>query len=125
MMVNNSFIRYGLIGVVNTTIGYGLIFLLFYLDIIPEVANFIGYLVGIFVSYFLNRKFNFKNNDSHKKNLPKFIIAMVVAYLISLAFLSISYRMLVVNLYLSQIFSGIVYVIVGFQLSKVWVFKER
>ncbi len=123
-MTNNTFIKYGIIGIFNTFIGYGLIFILFYIGILPELSNFIGYFVGFFVSYFLNKKYNFKSKKQHKKDLPKFIFSMLVAYCLNLIMLMLCYRALHINVYLSQIFAGIIYVLAGYLLSRTWVFKK-
>lgn len=40
-----SQVMYLCVGVVNTGVGYGTIFVLLWLGIIPEVANFIGYVL--------------------------------------------------------------------------------
>lgn len=124
-MPNNTFFKYGIIGIFNTFIGYGLTFYLFYIGLIAELSNFIGYLVGFFISYFLNKKFNFKSTNSHKKDLPKFIISMGIAYIMNLIVLFITYRIFVINVYLSQILAGVVYVFVGYLMSKFWVFGRK
>lgn len=123
-MLQNTFIKYGLIGIFNTLVGYGLTFYLFYIGIVPEVANFIGYFVGFFVSYILNKKFNFKSNNTHKQDLPKFLISMSMAYIVNLIVLFVSYRVFEVNVYLSQIIAGIFYILVGYLMSKIWVFRS-
>ncbi|MFM2484504.1 GtrA family protein [Celerinatantimonas yamalensis] len=117
------FIKYGLIGVINTILGYGITFSLFYLKVNPEVSNLLGYVIGFFCSYFLNKKFSFKSSQAHRVELPKFIGSMLVAYLVNLSIFISLIRLGGVNIYLSQILSGIVYVVAGFLLSKYWVFK--
>jgi putative flippase GtrA len=46
-------IRYGIIGVINTLIGYGVLFYLTYIGVLAELSNLFGYVVGFVVSYFL------------------------------------------------------------------------
>ncbi len=123
--MSNTFIKYATIGLFNTFIGYGIIFILFYFGIFPELSNFIGYFIGFFVSYFLNKKYNFKSKNEHKKDFPKFILSMIIAYLLNLLILIICYRFLGMNVYLSQILAGFVYMIVGYFLSKIWVFESK
>jgi len=121
--MNNTLIKYGLIGIFNTFIGYGLTFLLFYIGILAELSNFIGYIIGFFVSYYLNKKYNFKSKNSHKKDMPKFIVSMLVAYIVNLIVFSLFYRYLEMNAYLSQVIAGIFYVAIGYILSKIYVFN--
>ena len=93
------------------------------LRISPEGSNFMGYFLGISVSYVLNKQFNFKSKIPHRDELPKFLASMGIAYLLNLATLVILYRWLGVNPYISQLAAGVVYVLIGFGLSRVWVFK--
>ncbi len=116
---------YTVIGVLNTIIGYIIIFYLTYIKILPEIANIVGYLVGFILSYILNKKYNFKSKNTHKKDFPKFILSMSVAYILNFITLIFFFRMLDYNIYLSQIISGIVYLITGFILSKFYTFKNK
>lgn len=119
-----SFLKYGAIGVINTIFSYSLIFLLFYIGIVPEISNLVGYFFGILVSYILNRRYNFKSSNRGIEEFPKFFISMGIAYLINLATLSLCYRLLEINVYISQIFAGSLYVFTGYLLSKNWVFRR-
>jgi putative flippase GtrA len=123
MLDNNEPLRYILVGGFNTLIGYTIIASLFYVGFFPELSNFIGYFIVIFISYFLNKKYTFRSEDSHKKNLPRFISSMLIAYLFNLLTFEIFYRVLSVNIYLSQIYAVVVYTLIGYFLSKKWVFK--
>lgn len=120
-----TFIKYILIGLVNTAVGYSLIFGFMLFKFSPEISNFFGYLFGIQVSYILNKKFNFKSNNRHSNDLPRFLISMAVAYILNLAMLVILYRLLGLNPYVSQFVSGVVYIMVGFCLSRFWVFRVK
>lgn len=122
-MIPKSFLKYGLIGIVNTVFGYGVIFLLLYLGIVAELSNLIGYILGFFLSYNLNKKYNFKSQNSHKKDLPKFLISMGIAYLLNLLVLVLCYRYFGIDVYISQIIAGIIYTLTGYFLSKMWVFR--
>lgn len=120
-----SQVMYLCVGVVNTGVGYGTIFVLLWLGIIPEVANFIGYVLGFGVSYMLNKTFTFRSHASHKRDLPRFALSMGVAYISQLVVLSFLYRFMDCNVYLAQILSGGVYVFIGFMMSSKWAFKSE
>ena len=124
MLDNNEPLRYILVGGFNTLIGYTIIASLFYVGFFPELSNFIGYFIVIFISYFLNKKYTFQNKDSHKKSLPRFISSMLIAYLFNLLTFELCYRVLSVNIYLSQMYAVVVYMLIGYFLSKKWVFKK-
>ena len=119
------FFRYIFIGIVNTITGYAITFYLFYLGTMAELSNFIGYALGILLSYFLNKKYNFKSKNSHVKDFPKFVISMFTAYIFNLIILIIIFRYYGFNFYLAQVLASVGYVLVGYILSKNYVFKER
>lgn len=116
-------IIYGLVGVVNTFVGLGSVLALTYFGLIAEMANFLGYVIGICLSYFLNSKFTFKAKRSALKAL-KFTIAMGIAYCLNLGFLTVSYRVYDIDVYLAQCLSGVIYTISGFLLCRYFVFLK-
>ena len=124
-MIKYNFFRYIFIGVFNTIFGYGITFSLFYFGVIAELSNLIGYSLGILLSYFLNKKYNFKNSNSHSKDFPRFVISMFAAYMLNLVILIIMFRYFTINFYISQVVASIGYILTGFILSKYYAFKER
>ena len=95
--------RYGLIGL-TTNLSLYLLFVLFLrLGISPTVAAGICYFSGVGLSYLLNRRWTFGSNDSHSKDLPKFVLA----YGIGLAFTLVAITVLTLWLppELAQIFN--------------------
>ena len=122
-MISSNFLLYILIGLFNTLLGYLIIFSFMYLGFFPEISNFFGYFILIFISYYFNKKYNFKIKSHYGKDLYKFIISMGIAYLLNLIILIVCYKYLEVNTYISQVIAGIVYTLSGYILSKVWVFN--
>lgn len=120
-----SFFLYCLVGVINTCVGFGIIFFLTFLGLIPELANFLGYCIGVVCSFFLNSKITFSDKKVDKTHgLLKFAGSMGVAYLVNLVVLFLSYRIFGLNVYLSQILAGGSYTLCGFLLSKFFVWRE-
>ena len=117
-------ITYGLVGIANTFVGMGLIFLATYIGIFAELSNFIGYFFGIIFSYFLNSKFTFKESCSYK-GLIKFFVAMGISYGVNLLVLILCYRIFEINVYISQFIACASYTLCGFILSKVFIFSTK
>lgn len=90
-----------------------------------ELSNFLGYAIGILLSYFLNKKYNFKSNNSHVKDFPRFAISMFTAYIVNLIILMVIFRYYELSFYLAQVLAGVGYVLVGYILSKYYVFIEK
>jgi len=124
IIFNKNFIKYIAIGFLNTLVGFGLIFSLMALGFSPEISNVIGYFIGFMVSFSLNKKYNFRSNKSIGYELPRFLFAMLIAYLINFIILILLFRIFNLNKYLSQIIAASFYVLLGYNLSKYWVFKK-
>jgi putative flippase GtrA len=62
-----EFVRFGLVGVVNTAIDFGAFVLLHRLvDLAPLVANTLAFVIAVTNSYFMNRHWTFRQ---HQRNL--------------------------------------------------------
>lgn len=80
----NTFIRFLLVGAINTVTGISIMLLL--LNVFRQsywLSTFLGNSGGACVSYFLNRNFTFKSKENIKKSVPRFIIVILVCYLFS------------------------------------------
>ena len=74
-----SMLRFLLVGVVNTLVGAGIMFLLYNLAgcsyWLSSAAN---YIVGGVVSYFLNKYYTFKNTERSWKQVLRFALNVAV-----------------------------------------------
>lgn len=80
----NSFIRFLLVGVINTLTGLSIMLLL--LNVFRQsywISTFLGNSAGASVSYFLNRNFTFNSKANIGISIPRFIIVILVCYMIS------------------------------------------
>ncbi|MCM3691568.1 GtrA family protein [Neobacillus niacini] len=77
----NSFIRFLLVGVINTCVGLFIIFfLLNVLHLSYWVSTFVGNLAGACISYLLNRSYTFNSTVSIQKGLPRFLTIILICY---------------------------------------------
>lgn len=125
-MINpGEFLRYLVVGVVNTVVGFGTIFLLMYLGLNPVYSNIVGYATGISLSFFLNRRFTFRvKTEKTLFQFIKFLAVLLISYLANITILIVAIYKLKMNPYFSQVVSGIVYTASGFLLTKKFVFKS-
>ena len=121
-MYDISLLKYLCVGIVNSILGYAIIFILIYVGVIAEISNFLGYFIAIFVSFYLNKYFTFNNGVKNKLQILKFMFSMVISYILNLIVMSFSYRIIEINVYISQILGSFVYTFTGYLLSKNWVF---
>ena len=117
------FLRFATVGVINTLIGYAVIFWCMYgLDQDPVASNIIGYAVGLVISFVLNRSYTFRSTADVAPQALRFVVFFALAYLVNLGILIWMTRYLSVGSGISQVVAGAAYFIVFFVLSKCFVF---
>ena len=80
-MFDKTFLRFVVVGMVNTVIGYAIIMLLFHLvGLTYSLSYFLSYVVGIIISFFLNRQFVFFSRNNKLTEFAKFLIAFGISY---------------------------------------------
>lgn len=75
-----TLLRYLLVGLVNTAVGYGVIVLVTWSGARPTLANLAGYAVGICVSLVLNTRFTFRSGRSLRALLLPFLSQVALAW---------------------------------------------
>jgi putative flippase GtrA len=115
-----EFLRYNLVGVVNTIFGFSIIFSLMLLGITPTLSNLIGYIFGAMLSYYLNSKYTFNTSKSKSKAI-RFFGVLMVSYLLNL--LTLQWLLTFIDPYIAQLLSMIVYTLNSFLLMKLVVFR--
>lgn len=116
-------LRFASVGVLNTLIGYAVIFLCMYaLHMGAVLSNVCGYAVGLVTSFLLNRTFTFRSTGAALPEAVRFLAIFLLAYLANLGILVLLTRYLHANEALSQVVAGVVYFCLSFVLSKYYVF---
>jgi putative flippase GtrA len=83
----SSFIRFLLVGVINTCVGLFIIFfLLNAVHLSYWFATFAGNVIGACVSYCLNRSFTFNSQVPFQRGLPRFFTIILICYVCSYFF---------------------------------------
>ncbi len=83
-LINASFLKFLFVGVVNTMVGTGIMFVLYnFFHCNYWLSSISNYILGSIVSFFLNKHFTFQNRDSVIKSAGKFIINIIVCYCLS------------------------------------------
>ena len=117
-----EFIRYNLVGIVNTMVGFSIIFSLMFMGVSPVLSNLMGYAIGSVVSFYLNSRYTFKSTQTTKAQVVKFFTILLSSYFLNL--LTLQWLLELINPYLAQFFSAVVYTVSSFLLVKFIVFKE-
>ncbi|HHH51915.1 MAG TPA: GtrA family protein [Campylobacterales bacterium] len=117
-----QFIRYNLVGIINTIAGFSIIFLLMFIGLSATLSNAIGYAIGSILSFYLNSRYTFKSTRNSKSQIFKFFTILGVSYILN--FITLQWLLGFVNPYIAQIGSAIVYTVNSFLMVKFIVFKD-
>ena len=83
-LFDKTMIKFVLVGLFNTLVGCGTMFLLYNLAHCSYwFSSAANYVVGSVVSFFLNKYFTFQNHERSWKQVGKFIVNVAVCYLIA------------------------------------------
>jgi putative flippase GtrA len=119
----SQFLKFGVVGLLNTAVGLGLITgLMYFLKFNPFAANAIGYSVGIVMSFVLNGRVTFGHRSLSNDMFVRFLIVCLVAYIANLATVGLT---LGYNAYAAQIFGMVVYTVVNFIGCRAFAFETR
>jgi len=121
--VFKEFLRYNLVGIANTIIGFGIIILLMSVGVDALKSNAIGYGIGAVLSYFLNSKYTFNDREHKSRKIVMFFLVLAVAY--GLNYIVLQRLLPLTNPYLAQVLSAIVYTASAFLLMKFFVFSTK
>lgn len=83
-LFDKTFWKFILVGIINTLFGTAVMFIcynVFHLSYWVSSAS--NYIFGSILSYFLNKRFTFQNNDRSVKAILKFVINISVCYLLA------------------------------------------
>ena len=143
MEILKQAVKYSVVGLVNTLLTLAIIWILTKKAGYSEAfSNFVGYLIGLISSFFLNRKWTFDSKGNIFVGAVKFILVFAICYLLQLCVLLIlnhncpdnpplySYFEPVLKylkidaLFYIQLISMVVYTAVNFLINKYYTFKK-
>lgn len=86
MSLGRQLLRYGLVGLANTAVGYGLILVGLWLGMGDYPANAFGFAIGLCFSFFANRAFTFsRRGPIAAPEVGRFLACFALAYAANLA----------------------------------------
>lgn len=122
--VRHSAVRFLTVGVFNTVVGLGIIYLAkFLLGMGDIAANVVGYTIGLLVSFALNSKWTFKHDGLMLPAFVKFIAVFIGAYSLNLLCVLGAIR-LGLNAYLAQAVGIVPYTTFTYLVSRYFVFRS-
>lgn len=118
--------RFGLAGIANTLVGYGVILAGLFAGLGDYMANALGYAVGLLVSFTLNRRYTFEVRGSvERAEIMRFFVAVGLAYAGSLAVLAAAREVLGPDNAIAHLPAIATYTVLFYLLSARFVFTGR
>ena len=125
-----QFIKFGIVGAINTVLSYAITNLCFYLlHWHAQVSNLIAFIITVFISFILNGKFVF-NEGKQKQSIWKSLLKVYASYSITGLFLTgillyVEEQILGIPHYIATLMNLVVTIPINFILNKFWAFKEK
>ncbi len=132
MILDKKLLKFLLVGVINTIVGCGIMFLLYnVLGASYWISSACNYIAGGIVSYFLNKYFTFQNKEKSFKQILIFILNLALCYFLAYFCAKKSIYYLFANLSEKQrgniaLFTGMcLYTILNYLGQRFLVFNEN
>lgn len=116
--MSHTLLKYLAGGVVNTVLGYCVIFFAMYLGVSPIASNLMGYAFGLLLSFTINKYFVFSSNGSALNEGYKFFVAFALSVAANVVVLHLLVTATHLNAYLAQIMASSVYTVSMWFCSK-------
>ena len=120
-----QFLKYSIVGILNTIIGLGTIFVLYNVyEVNYILANIFGYSFGLINSFIWNKRWTFKSVNHYSKEIIPFLLIFIVSYFANLITLIINVEIFKIVPNISQVLGIGAYSITNFLLNKKWTFSH-
>jgi len=117
--------RYMGSGLVNTVVGFGVIFLLTRLGVPALASNVAGYAVGLLLGFTVSKKFVFRSKaGTGNKEAVRYLAAFATAFLANLTVVSMALHLQALGPYFAQVLGVATYTVCMYLLSRYVVFRE-
>lgn len=123
LMDIRKFIKFSLVGVVNTVVFYGIYYFLLQAGIWYVVSLTIGNIVAIINSYVLNKFFTFKAKKKSISESVRFFIVAGVQYLLNLLIVHVCVSFIGISAELSGLIAICISVFASYFGHKFWTFS--
>ena len=120
-----KFLKFGVVGIINTLITIGFYTLFVYLGMNYIIANILSYFIGMLNSFIWNKKWVFQVQSGNISTFVKFVIVNLVTLSFNTLCLFILVNQLHLHTSVAQILSTGAGLVINFVLNKKWTFDEK
>ena len=120
-----QFVKYVIVGLINTAIYYGIYYLMLQLGFSYALSLTVGTIAGVINSYFWNKYFTFRTKKRTVAETVKFLIVYGVQYLSNLLIIYLCVEYLGITEELAGLAAIGIGTFIGFFGHKFWSFKPN
>lgn len=121
----HTFVRFALVGALNTLVGMSVIFITWHFFGFSDLAaNLLGYAAGFVCSYSLNKLWTFSDRGNVGRSLWRFALVCAVAYGANLIVLFGTRSAMGPETFLPHVMGSITYTVVGYLGSRFFAFRK-
>lgn len=119
------FIKFGMVGVINTLVNWIIFFILNALGMYYILANIIAYILGTVNSYLWNTLWVFKYKDkASTETTIKFIILNLIGLGLNTGILYVLVDLCNLNKFIGLVTTTAIVMIINYIVNKIWVFSK-
>lgn len=118
-----QFVKFGLVGVSNTIVGFGVYYLLYYCGVYYLIANIASWLISVFNAFYWNNKYVFQSGSSWWKTLLRTYISYGASLIVSTLMMYVLVEFIHVSPVIAPVICLIITIPLNFLLNKFWTFK--
>ena len=119
------FIKFGMVGVINTLVNWIIFFILNALGMYYILANIIAYILGTVNSYLWNTLWVFKYKDkASTETTIKFIILNLIGLGLNTGILYVLVDLCNLNKFIGLVTTTAIVMIINYIVNKLWVFSK-
>lgn len=124
-VIIKQFLKYSIVGITNSIIGFGTIFIVYnFFHANYILANIFGYALGLVNSFVWNKKWTFKSTRHSSKEVTPFILIFLLSYAVNLITVIASVEFLKIEENVSQVIGMCFYTATNFLSNRRWTFRH-
>ena len=80
-----TFVRYVISGTFTNLLGYGFFLVLLFAGVAPLLCTVSSFFFTLAASYIAHRKWTFQSNNSHTRDVPRYLISYLIGLIIAIS----------------------------------------
>lgn len=125
-LLDSSLVRFVAVGLSNTAVGLGVIYLCWHALGWPDIAaNLTGYAAGLVWGFVLHRRWTFRSTAAVGSGFMGYLVVCAVAYVVNLGVVTVSRQLIGPTSFLPHIFGIAAYSALVYIACRWFVFRAR